>query len=89
VSASAKGLLPSVRNALGPSLELEFYYNDDSIDYSWRNQRRIKMRRSPTAAEDLVYNGARDPECRALESLSYAVYARAGILPVLAPPSRR
>jgi hypothetical protein len=55
-------------------------------DYSWCKQRRIKTRRLPTAAEDLVYNEAGDPECLPLESLPYAVFARADILPVLAYP---
>jgi hypothetical protein len=55
-------------------------------DYSWRKQRRIKTRRLPTAAEDLVYNEAGDPECLPLESLPYAVFSRADILPVLALP---
>jgi hypothetical protein len=52
--------------------------------YSWCKERRIKTRRSQTAADDLVCSGAGDPECLPLESLPYAVFARAGIMPVRA-----
>jgi hypothetical protein len=45
-------------------------------------------RRGRRLPQDLVYNGAGDPDYLTLESLPYAVFPRAGILPVLAPPSR-
>jgi hypothetical protein len=41
-------------------------------------------RRGRRLPQDLVYNGVGDPDYLTLESLPYAVFARASILPVLA-----
>jgi hypothetical protein len=46
------------------------------VDDGRRGRRRLP--------QDLVHNGAGDPECLTLESLPNAVFARARILPVLA-----